>query len=288
MSYPYARKAKLAASNTSSESSDSPSTSKSDSDTTKDETINTCADCRVTECLMWRRFNNELICNLCHLKRIKNSSQNGVNSRNNTQSKTKEVQAVRVSKRKNKTNKKFVNGFYNERLVKNGNSKSRRTLMKKKPVKSAEEIAKIITANSMYHNGLLYQIGDIVCTSDIEGGTFYAQIRGFFQDDYCEKSVVVTWLIPKIPNPTHFDPMLFVPALDEDTPRPMECFDFVCRASTDLLKSRILHTPYLRSQSNLSCLVQAASQLSAEEISHDGDATDTDTASESAAMDDSL
>ena len=57
----------------------------------------------------------------------------------------------------------------------------------------------------------MYQIGDVVCTCDVEGGTYYAQLRGFLQDDYCEKSVVVTWLIPKVPNPSHFDPMLFVP-----------------------------------------------------------------------------
>lgn len=116
--------------------------------------ISFCSDCGITSCLMWRKFNNLLICNLCHLKRIKNSNQNGINSKNSIQSsKAKEVQAaVRMSKRKNKTNKKFVNGFYAERLAKNGNAKSRRTLMKKKPVKSPEEVAKIITSSSVYFN----------------------------------------------------------------------------------------------------------------------------------------
>ena len=59
--------------------------------------------------------------------------------------------------------------------------------------------------------GLLFQVGDIVSTFDIEGEVFFAQLRGFLQDDYCEKFCVVTWLIPKIPQPKVFDPMLFLP-----------------------------------------------------------------------------
>lgn len=220
-----------------------------------------CSVCKVTECVMWRKINNDIICNKCHIKHVQQVTQNAAKNMA-AQIKAKEVQAApRVSKRRNKTNKKFVNGFYNERIVKNGNSKNRRTLLKKKPVKSPTEVAKIIASNATYSNGILYQVGDIVCTCDVEGGTFYAQIRGFLQNEYCEKSVVVTWLIPKVANPRQFDPLLFVPALDEDHPRPMECFDFVCRASTNLFKSRVLHTPYLRSQANLSCLIQAAEQI---------------------------
>ena len=63
----------------------------------------------------------------------------------------------------------------------------------------------------LFFQGLLYEIGDIVCTSDIEGGTFFAQLRGFLQDDFCEKSAVITWLIPTVANVSKFDPMLFVP-----------------------------------------------------------------------------
>ena len=49
--------------------------------------------------------------------------------------------------------------------------------------------------------------------------------------------------------------------LDEDSPRPMECFDFVCRAPTDFFKSRRLHPPLLRSQANLENLILAAEAL---------------------------
>lgn len=47
----------------------------------------------------------------------------------------------------------------------------------------------------------------------MEGGTYYAQIRGLLTDQYCEKSCVLTWLIPtsKSPNPEEaFDPATYI------------------------------------------------------------------------------
>lgn len=31
---------------------------------------------------------------------------------------------------------------------------------------------------------------------DVEGGIYYAQIRGLLTDQYCEKSAAITWLLP--------------------------------------------------------------------------------------------
>ncbi|XP_002162602.2 GATA zinc finger domain-containing protein 1 [Hydra vulgaris] len=213
-----------------------------------------CADCGVNHCTMWRRLNEDnLVCNFCHLKRMKcSNSVHGKNSIN----KGKELPAVRISSRKNKAKKKFGNGFVS--LLKNGTSKNRRSLFKQKPSKSVDFCGSIITSNAIYHDGLLYHVGDIVSTYDLEGGIFFAQLRGFLQDSYCEKYCVITWLIPKVSQPKVFDPMLFLPGLDEDVPRPMDCFNFVCHAPSDLYKCRILHPPYLKSQANLSNLFEAA------------------------------
>ena len=63
----------------------------------------------------------------------------------------------------------------------------------------------------LFFQGLLYQVGDIVCTCDLDGLTYFAQIRGFLQDNFCEKFVVVTWLVPTRPNQHTFDPLLFLP-----------------------------------------------------------------------------
>ena len=53
-------------------------------------------------------------------------------------------------------------------------------------------------------------MGDIVSLMDRDGGIYYAMIRGFMQDQYAEKYAVLTWLLPRYPNPTHFDPANFI------------------------------------------------------------------------------
>ena len=110
-----------------------------------------CADCNVNHCIMWRRLTEDkLVCNFCHLKRIKcsSSSINGKNA--GCISKGKELQAVRISSRKNKAKKKFGNGFVS--IIKNGSTKSRRNLFKRKPLKSVDGCGSIITSKAVYHN----------------------------------------------------------------------------------------------------------------------------------------
>lgn len=115
-----------------------------------------CVICNITSCLMWRKYDRDkLICNLCHLKRIKNAKiENGTvtvktNSSNN---KNKEIQTVRISSRKNKAKKKLPSIFYSERIIKNGNIKNRRNMFKKKPLKGVDGGASIIVTLSVYHN----------------------------------------------------------------------------------------------------------------------------------------
>lgn len=44
-----------------------------------------------------------------------------------------------------------------------------------------------------------------------DGKTYYAQIRGFIQDQYCEKSAALTWLIPTQASPKDcFDPASYI------------------------------------------------------------------------------
>jgi len=60
--------------------------------------------------------------------------------------------------------------------------------------------------------GVYYQIGDVVSVVDEQDGkTYYAQIRGFIQDQYCEKSAALTWLIPTQASPKDcFDPASYI------------------------------------------------------------------------------
>lgn len=60
--------------------------------------------------------------------------------------------------------------------------------------------------------GVYYQTGDVIKVTDEEDGkSYYAQIRGFMQDQYCEKSAALTWLIPTQSSPKdQFDPGTYI------------------------------------------------------------------------------
>lgn len=48
---------------------------------------------------------------------------------------------------------------------------------------------------------------------DEEGGIYYAQIKGLLTDQYCDKSAVVTWLLPTQESPPpeeRFDPATYI------------------------------------------------------------------------------
>lgn len=60
--------------------------------------------------------------------------------------------------------------------------------------------------------GVYYQTGDVIQVIDEDDGKpYYAQIRGFVQDQYCEKSAALTWLIPTQASPKdQFDPSTYI------------------------------------------------------------------------------
>ncbi|XP_070327790.1 GATA zinc finger domain-containing protein 1 isoform X2 [Odocoileus virginianus] len=93
--------------------------------------------------------------------------------------------------------------------------KGRRHIFKlKNPIKAPESVSTIITAESIFYKGVYYQIGDVVSVIDEQDGKpYYAQIRGFIQDQYCEKSAALTWLIPTLASPRdQFDPASYIVA----------------------------------------------------------------------------
>ncbi|XP_022358928.1 GATA zinc finger domain-containing protein 1 [Lutra lutra] len=119
--------------------------------------------------------------------------------------------------------------------------KGRRHIFKlKNPIKAPESVSTIITAESIFYKGVYYQIGDVVSVIDEQDGKpYYAQIRGFIQDQYCEKSAALTWLIPTLSSPRdQFDPASYIIGPEEDLPRKMEYLEFVCHAPSEYFKSR--------------------------------------------------
>lgn len=123
--------------------------------------------------------------------------------------------------------------------------KGRRYIFKKSATKAPAAVATPVTSDYLFCKGLYYQIGDIVSLIDIDGGTYYAQIRGLLQDQYCEKSAVLTWLLPTKASPPPeqgFDPSTYIIGPEEDIPRKLEYMEFERHAPSDYFKDRT--SPY--------------------------------------------
>jgi GATA zinc finger domain-containing protein 1 len=57
------------------------------------------------------------------------------------------------------------------------------------------------------------KMGDIVSVRGHDGGIYYAQIRGLLEDQFCEKSAALTWLLPTENSPPPekgFDPDTYI------------------------------------------------------------------------------
>ncbi len=64
----------------------------------------------------------------------------------------------------------------------------------------------------------MFEVGDIVSLLDKDGKVYYGVAQGFLLDHYASKYILLTWLLPKYPNPTHFDPAVFI--LGKPLPSP--------------------------------------------------------------------
>nr|CAH8819157.1 unnamed protein product [Trichobilharzia regenti] len=74
-------------------------------------------------------------------------------------------------------------------------SPSRCSIVLNKPRELAN--SQTLTRKScIFHEGVRYLIGDVVSLLDIDGGVYYAQIRGLATDSYGDNFCFLTWLIP--------------------------------------------------------------------------------------------
>ncbi|XP_056638688.1 GATA zinc finger domain-containing protein 1 [Diorhabda sublineata] len=124
-------------------------------------------------------------------------------------------------------------------------TRGRRALLKKTPVKAPTAVATTVTSEWVFYKGHYIQVGDIVSLKDSEGDKYYAQIKALMTDQYCNKSAVITWLLPTQesppPNET-FDAATYIIGPEEDISRNLESMEFVMHAPSDYYKSR--NTPY--------------------------------------------
>uniref|UniRef100_A0A0K2U889 GATA zinc finger domaincontaining protein 1like [Megachile rotundata] n=1 Tax=Lepeophtheirus salmonis TaxID=72036 RepID=A0A0K2U889_LEPSM len=139
--------------------------------------------------------------------------------------------------------------------------KGRRWIFKKTPLKSPAAVARAVTSDRVYHQGCYYTKGDIVSVTDIGGGIYYGQLRGFLTDQYCEKSAIISWLLPSIysPKPEEgFDPATYVIGPEEDLPRKLSCFTFVMHAPDDYFYYKKAPYPTEKIETNQEYLITRA------------------------------
>lgn len=90
-------------------------------------------------------------------------------------------------------------------------------------------------------DGFYYQIGDIVSLK-CRGKKYYAQIRSLIVDTFCEKSAVLTWLIPTTSSPDpneEFDASTYLVGLEEDIPRRIaHTMEFIMHAPSTYFINR--------------------------------------------------
>ncbi|XP_046543604.1 GATA zinc finger domain-containing protein 1-like [Haliotis rubra] len=218
----------------------------------------TCGSCKISNSTLWRKgVQGDVMCNTCFIKQSGNgggkeagSNGNGTSlGKNNGGSSLIGGPVLRKSSRIRPSKSKFQAAT--KALATKG--KSRRIIFKKsQPIKAPTAVATVVTGDSVYHNGMYFQVGDIVSLVDHDSSVYYAQIRGFMQDQYNEKSAVITWMIPTLSSPRdRFDPCTYTLGPEEDLPRKLEFMEFVCHAPSDYYKAK--NAPYhsLNSQPDL-------------------------------------
>lgn len=112
----------------------------------------------------------------------------------------------------------------------------------KKKYKAPRSVSIPVTSETLSYGESFFTRGDVV-SMVCDGLVYYAQIRGLLQDQYHEKSAVITWLIPTDVSPeTGFDPNTFIIGPEEEFPRNLADMEFVCHSPNEYFKCT---NPYL-------------------------------------------
>lgn len=204
-----------------------------------------CGQCEKTESILWRKNSeNGEICNDCYetekteqQQQIEKEAQASELEKEAAKDATvKEVTVPEAKIRKSTRSTRFKNKAITRQ--KSTKSTSRRSNAFKSnrycPTKTPTNIsAETKTKSYVFHDGFYYQIGDIVSCM-CRGKKYYAQIKSLLVDTFCEKSAVLTWLIPTTSSPDpneSFDASTYLVGLEEELPRRISnTMEFVMHA----------------------------------------------------------
>ncbi|XP_033121356.1 GATA zinc finger domain-containing protein 1-like [Anneissia japonica] len=200
-----------------------------------------CIVCKTMNSTMWRRNGiRQILCNSCFLSQQQQAESNNVEKSRTSNNKQNNNGGKSQNGRKSKGNRKLRHKQSFHTATK---GKSRRIIFKRNPLKSPASVSTVVTSNGIFYQGVYIQVGDIVSILDVDEGIYYAQIRGLLQDQYCQKSAIITWLLPtQASNKAQFDPSTYILGPDEDIPRSLEYMEFVCHCPSEYFKQK--DSPY--------------------------------------------
>lgn len=209
-----------------------------------------CAKCDRTETILWRKVaENEEICNKCYESDKVRTEQEQQQEKDSKEADIKEKEEVQkealVLPEATKIRKSTRSTRFKNKAVTRQKSKStsRRSASFKvnRPNKTPKICAETKTKTHVFHDGFYYQVGDIVSLKS-KGKKYYAQIRSLIEDTFCEKSAVLTWLLPTTSSPDpneSFDPATYLIGLEEDLPRRIaNTMEFVMHSSSTYFISK--------------------------------------------------
>uniref|UniRef100_T1J4H0 GATA zinc finger domain-containing protein 1 n=1 Tax=Strigamia maritima TaxID=126957 RepID=T1J4H0_STRMM len=205
-----------------------------------------CASCNSDVSAIWRKNEKgEVLCNSCLIKcQTANTTTNAdtsiVPKKENGNSSNGNTIVLRKSTR-TRSHKHKVQSQNKSGSLK---GKGRRIIFKKSATKAPTAVATPVTTDCVFHKGTYFKIGDIVSLMDMSGDIYFAQVRGLLQDQFCEKSAVITWLLPTMysARTDQFDPSSYILGPEEDLPRKLDCMEFVCHAPSEYFRSN--DSPY--------------------------------------------
>ncbi|KAL7306021.1 GATA zinc finger domain-containing protein 1 [Trichogramma pretiosum] len=191
-----------------------------------------CSKCGVKESPLWHATEKGSVCNDC------------LEPRHHPQ-RSEDAGTDEISHKPGRKSTRVTRFGCKPTLKTTGKGKGRRHIFKKMPMKSLTATATPVTSDFVFFKGSYFQVGDIVSMQDVDGGIYYAQIRGLLTDQYCEKSAAITWLLPTTSSPPPeegFKPETYIIGPEEDLPRKLEYMEFVMHAPSDYYKLK--NSPY--------------------------------------------
>lgn len=202
-----------------------------------------CCVCKSNVTILWRKNKDgSVTCNTCALDTTSaaTSSGNGHQSIGSGASSSSR-KSTRLKNSKVKHHDGNNKGAENQPQG-GGNNKRKskqRTTFKRSSTRVQNPVVVPSSKPIVYYRGSYLSVGDVVSLVDVEEGVFYAQIRGFLEDQYFEKYALLTWLIPTTRSPKdRFDLKTYLIGPEEDVPRKLEYVQFVCHCDLDYFMDR--------------------------------------------------